>query len=376
MFIAGDGASAVQRLIRNNKNHRCAAAAIRAWLKAVKAAAEQASTVALDGGAPTRPTRGNSLGGGTMKRIIGIIGALAVAALIGMPTPARALEKATIGYNSVADFLLGFIAKDQGFFEKHGLDADMKLTQVSLIAIPTVLTGGSIDIGGVTPPAVLEADDNGLDIKIIAGADQTAAGYHLAGIVVRGDSGIKTAADLKGKTVGVPGLNDLLHILVVKWLEDRGVAKSDVHFVEIPMLQLADVLKAGRVDAVVPVEPFMSRMVKDGDRILSYYVDDLPAGIPPVVWAATGKYAAAHPAIVKAFRAGIADAAAYYKAHPDIGPETLSHYIKIPLPVLKTIPIPPVTATVDASQIGYWVEIMRQQKLLSKPIDPASVLLK
>ncbi|HEY3916165.1 MAG TPA: ABC transporter substrate-binding protein [Stellaceae bacterium] len=311
-----------------------------------------------------------------MKRLGGLLSLLLLAALIGLPAPAIALEKATIGYNSVADFLLAFIAKDQGFFEKHGLDADLKLTQVSLVAIPTVLTGGSIDIGGVTPPAVLLADDNGLDIKIIAGADQTAAGYHLAGIVVRADSDLKTAADLKGKTVAVPGLNDLLHILVVKWLQDRGIDKAQVHFVEQPMVQLADILKSGRVDAVVPVEPFMSRMVNSGGgRILSYYVDDLPAGIPPVVWASTGKYATEHPAGIKAFRAALADALDYDKAHPDRGPEALSHYVKIPPEVLKTIPIPPMTATVDASQIRYWVDIMRQQKMLTKALDPASVMV-
>src|ERR1700733_12573142 len=110
--------------------------------------------------------------------------------------------------------------------------------------MPTVLTGGSVDIGGVTPPALLQAVDNGLDIKIVAGADQTAAGYHLAGIIVRADSDIKTPADLKGKTVGLSGINDLLYILMVKWLGDHGIAKSDVHFVEIPMLQLGDVLKS------------------------------------------------------------------------------------------------------------------------------------
>ncbi|HEV8016227.1 MAG TPA: ABC transporter substrate-binding protein [Stellaceae bacterium] len=310
-----------------------------------------------------------------MGRLAKILAAFAMTAALALPAPAQALEKATIGYNAVADFLLGFIAKDQGFFEQHGLDAELKLTQVSLVAIPTVLTAGSIDIGGVTPPAILLADEQGLDIKIIAGADQTAAGYHLAGIIVRPDSDIKTAADLKGKNVAVPGLNDLLHILVVKWLTDRGVAKADVHFVEQPMVQLGDVLKSGRVDAVVPVEPFMSRIVNSGGgRILSYYVDDLPAGIPPVVWASTGKYAASHPAVIKAFRAGIADAFDYYKAHPDLGPETMSHYVKIPLEVLKTIPIPPMTASVDASQIRYWVDIMRQQQMLAKPVDPASVL--
>ena len=203
--------------------------------------------------------------------------------------PAHALEKATIGYNSVADFVLAFIAKDQGFFEKHGLDADLKLNQVSLVATPTVLTAGSIDIGGVTPPALLLADENGLDIKIVAGADQTAPGFHLSAIVVRADSDIKTAADLKGKTVAVPGLNDLLHILVVKWLGDHGVAKSDVHYVEVSMVQLGDTLKSGRVDAVVPVAPFTTRIATSGGHVLAYYVDDLPGGIPPVVWASTGK---------------------------------------------------------------------------------------
>jgi len=71
----------------------------------------------------------------------------------------------------------------------------------------------------------------------------------------------------------------------------------------------------------------------------------------------------------------LVDAADYYKAHPDIGAETLSHHIEIPPEVLKQIPIPPVTPTVDASQIRYWVDIMRQQKMLSKPMDPSAVLL-
>jgi NitT/TauT family transport system substrate-binding protein len=304
-----------------------------------------------------------------------IFSAFALVLTLLFSAPAEALENATIGYNSVADFVLAFIAKDQGFFEKHGLDADLKLNQVSLVATPTVLTAGSIDIGGVTPPALLLADENGLDIKIVAGVDQTGAGFHLSGIVVRADSDIKTAADLKGKNVAVPGLNDLLHILVVKWLADRGVAKSDVHYVEVSMVQLGDALKAGRVDAVVPVEPFTTRIATSGGRVLAYYVDDLPAGIPPVVWASTGKYAAAHPAVIKAFRAGLADAADYYQAHPETGPEALSHYIKLPPEVLKNIPIPPAVASVDASQIRYWVDIMREQKMLTKPVDPVTVMV-
>ena len=126
---------------------------------------------------------------------------------------------------------------------------------------------------------------------------------------------------------------------------------------------------------MVPVEPFTSRIANSGGRVLANYTDDLPAGLPPVVWASTGKYAAAHPAVIKAFRAGLADAADYYKAHPEIGPEALSHYIKLPPEVLKNVPIPPATATVDASQIRYWVDIMRQQKMLTKAIDPATVMV-
>ena len=168
-----------------------------------------------------------------MKRFAQILCAVALAFALVAPVPARALEKATIGYNSVADFILTYIAKDQGFFEKHGLDADVKLTQASLAATPSILVAGSIDIGGVTPPALLLADENGLDIKIVAGVDKTGAGFHLSAIVVRADSDIRIAADLKGKNVAVPGLNDLLHILVVKWMADHGVAKDDVHYVEV-----------------------------------------------------------------------------------------------------------------------------------------------
>ena len=138
------------------------------------------------------------------------------AALLVRPSRARSegapATRLSLGYTATLGFNGAFIAKDRGLFAKHGLDVDLVLIGLNS-NIPAALVGGSIQIGGPTPPVLLQANDGGLDLVIIGNASVLDPDNHRDGVMARTGSGIKAAADFAGKKVGVPGLNAFLHVV-------------------------------------------------------------------------------------------------------------------------------------------------------------------
>jgi len=82
--------------------------------------------------------------------------------------------------------------------------------------------------------------------------------------VVRKETQIKAATDVKGKKIGVPGVNSVADVMFRKWLKNNGVNLNDVTFIETPFPQMNDLLRAGTVDAVLAAEPIRSRIVDAG----------------------------------------------------------------------------------------------------------------
>jgi NitT/TauT family transport system substrate-binding protein len=303
---------------------------------------------------------------------LGLLAALA----ISPPHLALGAEKVKLGYTAGPDFLAAFTAQDQGFFAQHGIDMELQFVAQGA-TIPAALQTDGLQIGTPTVPAVLLAGENGLDFKIIAGNIQTGPGFHLAAIIARPDLVGRDAKLLEGKTVGVPGVYTFMHILLVKWLGDHWADPAKVHFVEVPIPNMPDTLRAGQVDAVVPVDPFMSRLIGSGaGRPFAYYIDDFPAGIVPTVYVVARRYAEEHPAVIAGFRAAVAEGLAWHLAHPEAAPETLSRYLKLPPEIAKTLPLPHYITAVSATQIKFWADIMTEEKLLTRPFDPESVLLR
>ena len=128
-----------------------------------------------------------------MRRWIAWSGAMSVLLLSFMASPAHAADKVVFGYFPVADFLMTFIAKDQGFFEKHGIDATIQMMATNATSVPAALVSNSIQIGGTTVPVILQANDSGLDVATVANGGITYAGFHPIALVVASDSPAKTS---------------------------------------------------------------------------------------------------------------------------------------------------------------------------------------
>jgi NitT/TauT family transport system substrate-binding protein len=302
---------------------------------------------------------------------------LAVAAAVAaLAFPAQAATKITLVYTAVPSFLGAFVAKEQGYFDRRGLDVDLSLTANGGV-IATALVADSAQIGGPTPTVILQANEGGLDLVVIAGCDVYPTSSR-SGVVVGPSSSVKSAKDLVGKKVGVPGLNGIIDVLTKKWIQSAGIDFRRVNYVELTFPSMPDALKSGQVDAVSLVDPFYTRIVdsKLGDPI-GDYGSIVPAGTMPIVYASTRSWAAKNAATVQAFRAALDDAKTYIDnpANQAAALDTLAKYTKLPPAVAATLKVPRNLVTrPDKEAFAFWVATAHEQGMITKAIDPASLI--
>ena len=289
---------------------------------------------------------------------------------------AFAQTKLTVGYTTTSDFAAAFIAKEEGFFDKHKID--VTLQQLPLTSnVPPALVSDSIQIGGTTVPVFLQAVESGLDLVTVSSGGVYDNSMGLIGIIGKTGANIRSASDLVGKKMGVPGLGGALHVLVRRWLADKGVDSKRVTFIEVSLPQMPNVLQGGSVDAVVAPEPFVSRTVhsKIGE-VVPGFSTDMPSGFATVTFVATRRWVDTHADAVKAFRAAIADAVAFANTNRAQAYVDLGKYFKVPEPVLKATPWPSLASTAEDSHLRFWVDTMVAQGMLKKPIVLSSVIAK
>lgn len=132
-----------------------------------------------------------------MKRYV----LLAAAAILcsGIAT-AHAADKLTLQLKWVtqAQFAGYYVALDKGFYRNVGLDVTIKPGGPD-ISPPQVIAGGGADVVVDWMPSALATREKGIPLVNIAQVF-TKSGLELT---CRKDSGIKTPADFKGKTLGV-----------------------------------------------------------------------------------------------------------------------------------------------------------------------------
>ena len=286
------------------------------------------------------------------------------------PSTAQQKSKITLAYSASAAFTNAFVAADQGIFAKHGLDVEMKLIPNSS-TLPAALASSSLQIGGTTAPVTLQAIEAGIDLVILGGGGVTAKGQDEAAVLAHEGTNIREPKDFVGKRVGTPGLNAYLHILFRQWLTDRGVDWHKVTFVEVPFAQLADVLRAGQVDAILIGEPFKSRALDTkAGYLVAPYVSEFPPGVTSVWYVGTRKWADAEKDTAKAFQAALAEATNLATSNGDIERKAIATYVKLPPEALAKLPIPAQQDKVSPDQVSFWIKMGLDQGLLRKKLDP------
>lgn len=306
----------------------------------------------------------------------------ALAAGMMAVAPAHAQEKKTLKVSiiPISDVAPLFAAVKQGYFREQGLEIDTAPTTGGAVGIPGLLAG-AYDIVFTNVVSTVQARAQGLPIKIIAPASavgEATTGPTGAGILVRSGEGIKSGADLAGKSLGVNNQNNIIWLYARAWVQKTGGDPSKVTYREVPFPQMVDALRGKRVDAVFAVDPFLT--LAQGDPAFTFLGSPyllVQPGLSVAQYVASEEFIAKHPDTLKRFDAGLRKGIEWVSKNLNTpeARELLSSYTKInPALLAKMAPMVEPPRTVDVDSIRKTLALMKEHGLLKSEVDVAKML--
>lgn len=159
----------------------------------------------------------------------------------------------------VADQLQAFRSVLDG--AKEGQPGDYKIEWANFVGGPPIIaaeTGGSIDLGWMAETPAIFAQAAGSPVKVVAVSQSATKGGSAYALVVKPDSPIRTAADLKGKSVAYMK-GTVLHYFIARLLEEQGLSLKDIKTVQATGFGTG-LLDKGAADAIILTEPFLTQL--------------------------------------------------------------------------------------------------------------------
>ncbi len=220
----------------------------------------------------------------------------------------RAEAKSTLAYisDSPSSSVPFWVAKEMGFFKKHGLDVDMLFINGSTRGIQSLIAG-DLNFTGAVGTSAINGRLAGGDIRIISSLVNTLPYY------IVGKPQIKSPEDLKGRTVAthIPGTSADFALRLA--LKRFGIAYDEIKAVMVggSPARVAAVM-TGQLDFTMVTEPGKIEAERAGLKVI---VDMAKLDIPFQFTCAvtTGQMIREQPEKVMGFVKAMAEAVHFYK---------------------------------------------------------------
>ncbi|MEK7648122.1 MAG: ABC transporter substrate-binding protein [Patescibacteria group bacterium] len=189
-----------------------------------------------------------------MKKIAVIIAALVVVVGLGVwfAKDNTAAQPLRIGLNPWIGNGIFNVAQEKGIYEANGLKVVHTNYDDGAVG-KQLFASGKIDVLVLTSETVATLHDAGVKVKVVGSYD---ASLGADGIIAA--EGINSLADLRGKKVayeeGSPS-----HFFLALMLEKQGMSTKDVQTVNMIASDAGAAFVAGKVDAAVTWEPWLSK---------------------------------------------------------------------------------------------------------------------
>ncbi len=178
-----------------------------------------------------------------------VVGGAAPVGSAAAATSTRAagpLKKITIGLGYIPDiqFAPFYVARERGYFRDEGLEVEFK--QGFGTDVLALLGTGALNFGVAGGDEVMVARSQGVPLVYVASWFQR---YPITIAALEG-ANIRTAADLKGRTVGVPSRSGATYVGLLALLDSAGMQLSDIQLKEVGFTQV-QALTQKQVEAIV-----------------------------------------------------------------------------------------------------------------------------
>ena len=215
-----------------------------------------------------------------------------------------------------------FVAEEKKFFEKNGIYVEEIIINGGTNTARAVISN-TIPIGRINPDYVIDAMEKGAKVKIVSGALEKIP-YD---VVARPE--IKSAADIKGKTIGVDSLSGGTTLMLQEVFEKAyKLGPKDYKLLVVGTSpQRYAALKGGSVQVTFMGPPFNLRARQEGFTKLTTFHEHL-GPIQFVVQFANDDYLKSNRAEVVKFLKGMAEATRWLY-DPKNKEEALAIYSKV-----------------------------------------------
>jgi len=214
------------------------------------------------------------------------------------PSAAAAPLKVGLGYIPSVQFAQFYLADQAGYYADEGLDVTFQ-NEIDANLVPKV-GQGDLDLGMSDGTSVIPAVSQGIPIRYLA----TVYGRFPSIVFGKASSGIKTAGDLEGKKIGIPGRYGSSWIMLQALLASADLTPDDVEIVEYPDFGQGVAVAQGVVDAATGFannEPVV--LERSGTEVFVLHIDDITALPGPGLIASTATIAAKRDAVSGLVRA-------------------------------------------------------------------------
>jgi NitT/TauT family transport system substrate-binding protein len=190
----------------------------------------------------------------TRRRFLTTLSAVSTAGLVLAPRAPAAEEASpetttvrlakTDGICIAPQYVADELLRAEGFIDIRYVDVPETTTRVEAIA------RGALDFSANFAAPLVVAVASGEPITFLAGV-------HVGCFELFGNDSIRSIADLKGKSVGVPGLGSNQHVFLAAMAAHVGLDPKDIHWATSRSPKPRELFVAGKIDAFLgfPPEP-------------------------------------------------------------------------------------------------------------------------
>jgi len=279
------------------------------------------------------------------------LGSAAVAALAREARAQASIKEVRIGYQKNGVLV---IARQQAALEKHFSSQGIDVKWIEFSSGPPMLEAmnvGSVDYGAVGDSPPIFAQSAGAAIVYAAGQPITNG----QGILVPGNSPIRSIGDLKGKRVGFTK-GSSAHNVIVQTLEKTGLSYGDITPVYLTPPDAGPAFANGSIDAWAIWDPYFAiGETKQNGRIL---VNASEITKTNSFYIANRDFAKSQGAVLQQIIDVTSATAMWAEAHRDEVAKSLSAITGIPLDIQtvaanrSSFAVGPITDDIIATQQG------------------------
>lgn len=254
--------------------------------------------------------------------------AIAATILYCFAANAWAIDKITVATGADPGFAHFYVAKKGGFWEKRGLDVDVKLFPSGGAAFSSIVAGDAVAALGGGTGCILTANRSP---KVVLAASSYTSDKFFGMVAL---SRIKSGSELKGKKVATAMGSDA-ESFAEEYFHRLGMTQTDVQLLNLDAPEMIAALDRGDIDAYTAWEPWLAR----AQEALKNKVHVLPGStnfFTNNIWICVDReWAKSEQA--QRFMLGLLDADKFIKTDPEAAAKLTAETLNVPVSVAKRI---------------------------------------